>query len=339
MTMIGGAGRAGRMVCGVVSGVLGIITMVGVAARLLPSGMSTLPYAANVVAATPWFAVAAVPALLFAVLGRRRVMTALMVVCLVLLTYWQAPFYAGMLPRGSSSQTAGGADGSSQTLRVMTCNVYKGRADAAQIVRLVRDRHVKVLAMQETTDEFVRRLDAAGIARYLPYAKTASADGVYGNGVWSAMPLRDTVRDEVQSSASQMPAGTVTLGDGKTLRFVSVHTTSPVNGYWRQWKRSLDELAAMRSHTGSTYVFMGDFNATYDHAPFRDFLGDRFTDAARSAGHGLTPTWPADRKGVPLMFGIDHIVMDRGVGADDVTTSRVAGSDHAALLATLHVDE
>ncbi|MBW3087681.1 endonuclease/exonuclease/phosphatase family protein [Bifidobacterium sp. 82T24] len=334
--MIGGAWRSafGR-ICGALAGVLGFVTGVGIAARLLPMGLSALPYVPNVVAATPWFAVSATLALLFAVLGRRRIMTGFAVVCLALLTYWQAPFYAHVMSPSSQSQTSAG----SATLRVMTCNVYKGRADAAKIVELVRDRHVQVLAMQETTEEFVKRLDAAGIEKYLPYAKTASADGIYGNGVWSSLPLRDTVRDEVQSSASQMPAGTVTLGNGKTLRFVSVHTTSPVNGYWKQWKRSLDELAAMRERTGSTYVFMGDFNATYDHAPFRNILGDRFTDAARSAGHGLTPTWPADRSGVPLMFGIDHIVMDKGVSAGGLETSRVDGSDHAALLVTLHVGE
>ena len=33
----------------------------------------------------------------------------------------------------------------------MTCNVYKGHADAAAIVNAVRDNHVEVLALQETT--------------------------------------------------------------------------------------------------------------------------------------------------------------------------------------------
>ena len=88
-----------------------------------------------------------------------------------------------------------------------------------------------------------------------------------------------------------MPGGTVDMG-GQQIRFVSVHTTAPVPGYWRQWKRSLDELGLMREHTDTRYIFMGDFNATYDHTPFRDFLGDRFVDAARESGHGFTFSGP-----------------------------------------------
>ncbi|NEG96471.1 endonuclease/exonuclease/phosphatase family protein [Bifidobacterium sp. SMB2] len=310
--------------------------LVGVVARLLPMRLSALPYVPNIVAATPWFGLVAAVALLFAVLGRRRVLTSLAVACLILVSYWQAPFFANAVREESPSSRS---TSSGTTLRVMTCNVYKGRADAAQIVKLVREQKVQVLTLQETTADFVNRLDEAGIAKYLPYAKTASADGVYGNGAWSARPLANAVRDEVQSSASQMPAGTVSLGGGRTLRFVSVHTTAPVAGYWNQWKRSLDELAAMKSVGGGTYVFMGDFNATYDHAPFRNVLGDRFTDAARSAGRGLTFTWPANRTVLPPMFGIDHIVMDRGVSASDLEVHRIEGTDHAALLATLRVGE
>ena len=53
---------------------------------------------------------------------------------------------------------------------------------------------------------------------------------------------------------------------------------------------------------------MGDFNATDDHAPFRNFLGTRFADAAKQAAGGLVFTWPANIDYVPTFAGIDHIV-------------------------------
>ena len=119
-----------------------------------------------------------------------------------------------------------------------------------------------------------------------------------------------------------MPGGTVTFGGGKAqLRFVSVHTTAPIPGYWSRWKRSLDELASMRSREGSRYVFMGDFNATTDHTPFRNILGNRFSDAARQ----------------PRFAGIDHIVLDKDIIAGQMQVKSVASSDHAALLATIVV--
>ena len=82
---------------------------------------------------------------------------------------------------------------------------------------------MEVLALQETTDDFVKQLNEAGIEHYLPYAHVSSSDGVYGNGLWSAAPLKDVVDDEVNSSASFMPSGTVDMG-GNQIRFVSVHT-------------------------------------------------------------------------------------------------------------------
>ena len=220
--------------------------------------------------------------------------------------------------------------------RVMTLNVFKGQADPQAVVDLVRDERVEVLALQETTDAFVKQLEADGIGDYLPYSQVSSSDGVYGNGLWSAVALDDPVDDEVHSSASFMPAGTVDMG-GVQVRFISVHTTSPQPGYWSQWNRALNELSLMRQKTGTAYVMMGDFNATYDHAAFRGILGSRFSDATRQAGHGLVFTWPANHTGVPAFAGIDHILIDQGMVVGQVQSKHVTGSDHAALLATLQV--
>ena len=102
---------------------------------------------------------------------------------------------------------------------------------------------------------FVDELNKAGIGDLLPCAQVASSDGVYGNGLWSASPLVDPADDDVDSSASFMPGATVAFNDGRTqIRFVSVHTTSPTDGYWQQWKRSLDELGRLRYDTSRRYV-------------------------------------------------------------------------------------
>ena len=264
------------------------------------------------------------------------------VLAIALQAFWQYPFFyqPSKLPRAAvaaaSGETVNTDDGYA---RLMTCNVYKGRADAREIVDLVRSEHVEVLALQETTDAFVDDLNRAGIASYLPYAQVSSSDGVYGNGLWSASPLDDPSDDDVDSSASFMPGATVAFNDGQTqIRFVSVHTTSPTDGYWQQWKRSLDELGRLRYDTSRRYVFMGDFNATDDHTPFRNFLGARFTDAAKQAAGGLVFTWPANIDYVPTFAGIDHIVLDSGMLAGRVKSLKIDGSDHKALLATVQFD-
>ncbi len=318
---------------------LAMTALICTAARALPSDIQAWPFIPIVVSATPWFTLLALLALLLAMPLRRPLAALIAVAALGLNVYWQHPFF---FPTNSLSQDAQNAVAAAEAhtadayARVMTFNVYKGQADAQSIVNLVRDQRVEVLALQETTDDFVKQLTEAGIEHYLPYAHVSSSDGVYGNGLWSAAPLKDVVDDEVNSSASFMPSGTVDMG-GNQIRFVSVHTTAPVTGYWGQWKRSLDELGLMRSHTDARYIFMGDFNATYDHTPFREFLGNRFVDAAHQSGHGFTFSWPTNRSYLPTFAGIDHVVLDTGMTAGQCQIAKIAGSDHAALLATISV--
>ncbi|MDU2421041.1 MAG: endonuclease/exonuclease/phosphatase family protein [Bifidobacterium scardovii] len=331
--------RHRHIIAGLLSIVLAVASLIGVIARSLTSDLQALPYVPVLVAATPWFAVTAALALVLALISRRWLTALIAIGCLGAQVWWQYPFFqaSSSLPAEAVAAVSGASANTGDAYaRVMTFNVYKGQADPEAIVELVRDQRVEVLALQETTDEFVQALDAAGIKDYLPYAQVSTSDGVYGNGLWSAAPLSDPADDDVRSTASFMPGGTIAFGDAP-IRFVSVHTTSPGPGRWSQWKRSLDELAMMKSHTDTRYVFMGDFNATTDHAPFRDVLGDRFSDAALQSGHGFAFTWPADKTPLPRFAGIDHIVLDRGITAGQLEVKTIAGSDHAALLATIAV--
>ena len=332
---------AKRTVGTVMAWLLAVVSLLAIVARALPADLQALPYVPTVVSVTPWFMIVSVLALVFAAFSRRAFAALLAMACLAVNIWWQYPFFSSNSGLPSEATTAVAqikANADDAYARVMTCNVYKGQANPQAIVDMVRDERVEVLALQETTDDFVAALKKAGIEAYLPYAQISSADGVFGNGLWSATPLGDPVDDDVNSSASFMPGGTVQFSQGKqSARFVSVHTTAPVPGYWRQWKRSLDELGLKRADTATRYVFMGDFNATMDHAPMRDFLGSRFQDAARSSGHGFAFTWPTNRIAVPIFAGIDHVIVDRGIMAGQVQVRQVSGSDHAALLATIAV--
>ncbi|MEJ5921184.1 endonuclease/exonuclease/phosphatase family protein [Bifidobacterium thermophilum] len=328
-----------HVLLGVCAALLMIVSALGTAARALPADLQALPYVPVIVSLTSWFAVLAALALVLALVSNRWFVALVALACVAAQVWWQAPFFR---PQAALSDAAVSAVGQAHAItgdhyaRVMTLNVFKGQADPQAVVNLVRDERVEVLALQETTDAFVKQLEADGIGDYLPYSQVSSSDGVYGNGLWSAVALDDPVDDEVHSSASFMPAGTVDMG-GVQVRFISVHTTSPQPGYWSQWNRALNELSLMRQKTGTAYVMMGDFNATYDHAAFRNILGSRFSDATRQAGHGLVLTWPTNRTGVPAFAGIDHILIDQGMVAGQVQARHVAGSDHAALLATLQV--
>ena len=219
-----------------------LLALAGAAARALPADLQELPFAPIVVSATPWFTLLGLIALLLAIVSRRILAALIAIAAIACNGYWQYPFFYSTdpLPQAAQNAVAAASPNTSDAYaRVMTFNVYKGQADPQAIVELVRDQRVEVLALQETTEDFVKKLNEAGIEHYLPYAQVSSSDGVFGNGLWSATPLADPTDDDVNSSASFMPGGTVDMG-GQQIRFVSVHTTAPVPGYWRQWKRSLD---------------------------------------------------------------------------------------------------
>lgn len=334
--------RVRNFICAVIAFVCSLAALLGTATHILPEELQALPYMPVVVSLVPWFMLPALIALVCGIVSKRTVSIVMAVLAIALQVFWQYPFFynSTKLPRAAVAAVSGASVNTKDGYaRLMTCNVYKGRADAREIVDLVRSEHVEVLALQETTDDFVSALNGAGIAAYLPYSQVASSDGVYGNGIWSASPLSNPSDDDVNSSASFMPGATIAFNDGNSqVRFVSVHTTSPTDGYWQQWKRSIDELSKMRFETSHRYIFMGDFNATYDHTPFRNILGNRFSDASRQAGEGLKFSWPANVDYVPPFAGIDHIVLDSGMLAGQVRTVKVDGSDHKALLAIVRID-
>ena len=175
-----------------VGALLALVALLGCAARLLPEDMQALPYVPYVIALSPWFALAAMVSLVCACIAHRWFTAAVAVACIVLQGYWQLPFYRNGEPLGAQAiaavaQAKPAIDDA--FARVMTCNVYKGAADPQAIVDAVRDQHVEVLALQETTPQFVQRLEQAGIGDYLPYAVSASSGSGYGNGLWSAQPL------------------------------------------------------------------------------------------------------------------------------------------------------
>ena len=81
----------------------------------------------------------------------------------------------------------------------------------------------------------------------------------------------------------------------------------------------------------------GDFNATLDHAAFRDVLRLGYADAAQQAGDALTPTWgPA---GKDAMLTLDHVLVDRSCAVLACSVHVVPGSDHRAVYTEIQLPE
>ena len=81
-------------------------------------------------------------------------------------------------------------------------------------------------------------------------------------------------------------------------------------------------------------VVVGDFNATMQHAPFRDLLDTGLRDAHLERGDGWAATFPADRS-FPPVLRIDHVLVGDDVEVLEVGSGDATGSDHKPVWAVL----
>lgn len=235
---------------------------------------------------------------------------------------------AAVLPRAVGDGTAEAAGRT--TLRVLSTNVYRGKADPEQLVALVDRLRPDLLAVQELTPRFARELRRAGLGERLSHAIVEVRQGAAGGGLYSRLPLRPLASGS--PSFFRQPRAALRLPDGSRVRVVDVHPLTPGRIGIDAWNDSLGDLPPTGS--GAPWVLIGDFNATLDHSRLREVLDRGYRDAGDVAGEGLEPTWPNDGSLGPLIT-IDHVLADRRLGIVDYEVEELPGSDHRPVWAEL----
>ena len=243
---------------------------------------------------------------------------------------------ACVLPRALPDPGEGPAGG--VALRVLTINTRYGEADATEIVRLVRDNDVAVLAVQEFTSGSRAALTAAGIGKLLPHQQLSPVDVVDdagGSGLYSRYPMsaRATRRN---TGGFQQASATIQLPGAPPVHLESVHPQAPAGPEkYPGWEADLRDQPPADTD-GPLRILLGDFNATLDHKELRDLIGTGYRDAADTVGAGLVPSWPAG-DGFAGLVTIDHVLADERIGVREVEVHGVPGSDHRAVFAALTV--
>lgn len=281
------------------------------------------PVAVPLISLTPYMAAAAPVPLLAAVLLRRWYPAAAAAVAALVLA-------AAVLPR-ATADTAAGAEG--PKLRVLTSNVFFGRAPMAELVRIVERERVDVLSVQEFTPDARSGLDEQGLRTQLPYEVVDPRWGAGGSALYSRYPL--TALPALPGTVMAHPRAALEL-DGRRVEMTAVHPLPPLPGEGLEdWKHSLSTLPSAGSGDDRTVrILAGDFNATLDHARFRDLLDRGYTDAADRRGEGLTSTWGFSD--FPRLT-LDHILVPRSVAVRSYEVLRLSGSDHRPVLTELQL--
>ena len=223
----------------------------------------------------------------------------------------------------------------SGALTVMQANLWLGRADAAAVVETAGAHEVDLLCVQEITADCRDALVGAGIDDLFPHRIVVAAPEGAGTGLWSRHPLTDA--REVAGFTLAAVAARMSLPTGGSVTVLSVHPMPPYPYEPELWLGELRRIRDEVDRLGGPVVVGGDLNATDDHAAFRDLLGDDLVDAGSGSRSGPLPTYPAHKRWIPPLIGIDHVLL-RGVRPERVVTVRLPGSDHRGLVATVRVD-
>jgi endonuclease/exonuclease/phosphatase (EEP) superfamily protein YafD len=271
---------------------------------------------------TPYVAALAVAAVALGLALRTRLAAALATIAALVLGI-------AVLPRQFETETVSAAG--HPTLRVLAANVHEGGANPAGFMRLVDELHPDVVTVEEFTPRFRHELKLAGIASRLPYRALDAEPGAQGTAIYSRYPLR---RLPTPGFVFKMAVAEASLPSGGKLGIVAVHMIPPRHGEWTpEWEKVLSTLPS--AGHGTPWLLSGDFNATFDQAPFRDLVGRGYRDAGEAAGKGLDGTFPATGSIFPPPITIDHILADERFGVVEYEVEPLPNSDHHAIFAEL----
>jgi endonuclease/exonuclease/phosphatase (EEP) superfamily protein YafD len=224
---------------------------------------------------------------------------------------------------------------SGAVLRVLTVNVLHGRADADEVVALVRRTGADVLFLQELTEGVLTRLRQAGLDDLMPQNIIELRSSSRGSGIYSRLLLGEG--QPLAPAHAAQPTAVAKLPGGAAVELACVHPRAPLPPSpvsVARWRR---ELAALPPPAELPRIVAGDFNATLDHAPFRRVLRLGYVDAAREAGNALVPTWGLE--GRPAVITIDHVLVDRRCAVLASSVHAVTGTDHRAVYAQIRLPE
>ena len=218
-------------------------------------------------------------------------------------------------------------------LTVVSANLFADNRRVDDLVAELLAADADLLVLQELTPAHWVAFETALGDDVYPHRAIAPLSGTQGSGVVSRWPLDD--RDVDRSSGAPQLSVTVEAPGGP-IRVVDVHPPAPINAHNRLiWATQLDDLTAEVDHQVSV-LLVGDFNATWQHRPFRAIIDAGFTDVHVATGHGWQRTWPNDRWHPPLLR-LDHVLAGPGLVALDAGTGSGAGSDHRPVWATIAV--
>jgi len=224
-------------------------------------------------------------------------------------------------------------------LRVLSANLWGGRANPQALARQIEELGIDVIAVQELSPS-----QAGAISEVLPHGKLEPTPDCRGMGIALRHPgnvQRLDLRHRDARVVELVPGEWPDLPD--RVEFVNVHIEAPhCSPPWRSLAHRREQLRALNAYLHSApkprRAVVGDFNATPIWPVYRS-LASRLDDAAKRYAEVTRRrprrTW-GPWYGAPRLLRIDHAFL-QGLSVGRFEVVEVTGSDHSGILTDLQI--
>ena len=286
----------------------------------------------------PWLLLALGPALIIALIGKRRWLTGFIILLALVIGMNYIFLLTPQLSRAH-------AQADTNLLRVMTFNVHYSNRNAAAIAELIETENPDIIALQEVTPDFAALLYPKLAAEY-PYYLTGEGSG-FEKAIVSRYPL--TAQPKSPEAWGGLPAK-IETPNGPVIVW-NLHPPPAVkqNG-WEAQRQTLSAIAQEIKGETRPLIVLGDFNTT-DQAENYRLIANHLTDVHWAAGYGFGFTFPEPdvvaRRGYNRLFQmaspmvrIDHIFVNKNFDPQEThVIPHGYGSDHRPVVATLRFSQ
>lgn len=221
-----------------------------------------------------------------------------------------------------------------KVLRVLTANLYNGKATIGSLGKILEREEPDVAAFQELDPAQARVIE-----RHFPFSRLDPRRDHHGMGIAAVHPVEVDRFDMTHRSGWKgLLAEAAWPQLDRDIELLNVHIQNPFMRPWRQTSRNrkgqVDAILEYTAAKRMARVVAGDMNSSPIWTSYKR-LAAHLQDAAAAADTEAN-TW-AQFSWMPRMVRIDHIFIE-GLVPLETHTSRIRGSDHSALIADLYVE-
>jgi endonuclease/exonuclease/phosphatase (EEP) superfamily protein YafD len=218
-------------------------------------------------------------------------------------------------------------------LRLFSANLLSTNVDMEGIAGELGAEEPDVVVLQEVSPPNLAALEATGALEPFPHRWVTARPDALGTAFFSRLALEDA--EAWRAGGLPMPRATVVVGD-RRLRLYDVHVKAPFGPRGRAlWEAQLAALRQAAAAEAGPVAMAGDFNANSGHRPFRALVRVGLRDAHLDRGRWWAATWPSNRRPVPPLTLLDHVLVSRHAAVLDVREGTGRGSDHLPVVVDL----